>query len=307
MSSPDQLDQNQIFCFQPLTNLFPIIKWPVSHRMTIHSPTFLPPLTHFSMCVICVHVSKSFLRDRFCLPPGHYESGPLHVFCQALFRKESTQSNMAAHWFLSQINLLQLGAIGTSLLIHLSFLHWFDSALMSFFVFRLPFSLPFLHLSFFISQGQTLNTCSWMTDGVCESLQEELNEGSHISSSAICPDSLSRLVLMKSHLSLACLHSISLCLIVLILRMALSGAWGLWVYVRLSLSLSVYDRMHQFFIHLMCLCMVQYTLAAVQNIFGMLICSCFNPVWQATRKQAIKSEMLLLWAWIMLKHELRLK
>lgn len=130
---------------------------------------------------------------------------------------------------------------------------------MSFFVFRLPFSLPFLHLSFLISQGQTLNTCSWMTDGVCKSLQEEVKEGSHISSSAICPDSLSRLVLMKSHLSLACLHSISLCLIVLILSMALSGAWGLRVYVRLSLSLCVYHKVRQFFITLICLCMVQYT------------------------------------------------
>lgn len=84
-------------------------------------------------------------------------------------------------------------------------------------------------------------------------------EGNHISSSAICPDSLSRLVLMKSHLSQACLYSISLCLIVLILSMALSAAWGLWVYVKLSLSICVCHRVHQFFINLTSVCMVQYT------------------------------------------------
>lgn len=59
MSIHDQLDQNQIFWFQPLRNLFSIIKWPVCHRMATHSQSFLPHLMHFSMCVICVHV-KAF-------------------------------------------------------------------------------------------------------------------------------------------------------------------------------------------------------------------------------------------------------
>lgn len=87
-----------------------IIKWPVSRGMAIHFLSFkcFPPLryTHshralVSALFVCVCVSKSFLCDRFCLPPGHYVSGPLHVFCQALFKTESTQSNMATH-FLSR-------------------------------------------------------------------------------------------------------------------------------------------------------------------------------------------------------------
>jgi len=44
---------------------------------------------------------------------------------------------------------------------------------------------------------------------------------------------------MKSHLSLACLDSISLCLIVLTLSLALSGPLWPYVYVRLQACLSV--------------------------------------------------------------------
>ncbi len=121
----------------------------------------------------------------------------------------------------------------TSLSVHMSFPQTTYVVYLSF------HSLPFLHRSFLLSQGQTLNTCSGMTDSVWRSIREEAKEGNHISSSAICTDSLSRLVLMKSHLSLACLDSISLSLIVLTLSLALSGPRWPCVYVRLRVCLSV--------------------------------------------------------------------
>lgn len=61
------------------------------------------------------------------------------------------------------------------------------------------------------------DTCSRPTDRVNGCAREK--EGSHISSSVNFSDSLSRLVLMKSHLSLAGPDFISLCLIVLTLDM----------------------------------------------------------------------------------------
>lgn len=176
-----------------------IIKWPVSRGVAIHFLSFkcFPPLryTHphralVSVLFVCVCVSKSFLCDRFCLPPGHYVSGPLHVFCQALFKTESTLSNMATH-FLS---------LGIFKYIWYSYKLWKPACLSicpflkQHVVFLSFHPLPFLHRSFLLSQGQTLNTCSGMTDSVWRSIREEAKEGNHISSSAICIDSLSRLV-----------------------------------------------------------------------------------------------------------------
>ncbi len=127
----------------------------------------------------------------------------------------------------------------TSLFVHMSFPQ------MTYVVYLSFHSLPFLRRSFLLSQGQTLNTCSGMTDSVWRRIREEAKEGNHISSSAIYTDSLSRLVLMKSHLSLACLDSISLSLIVLTLSLALSGPWWPCVCVRLRVCLSVCLRVAQ--------------------------------------------------------------
>ncbi len=106
-----------------------------------------------------------------------------------------------------------------------------------------------------------------MTDSVWRSIREEAKEGNHISSSAICTDSLSRLVLMKSHLSLACLDSISLSLIVLTLSLALSGPWWPCVCLSVCVCHSVYRSI------LLCLLLLYHhynfilVLLAVSQIF----------------------------------------